>query len=41
MPCGGNASQTCGGDSATGKNANDVYLTSLSSFLVIVSKAYF
>ena len=41
MPCAGNASQTCGGDSAAGKNANDVYLTSLSIFLVIVFKVYF
>ena len=34
MPCGGNASQTCGGDRPNGKFANNVYLTSLSKYFI-------
>ncbi len=37
MPCGGNTSQTCGGDSNTGKYANNVYITALSNILFVVN----
>jgi hypothetical protein len=36
LPCGGNASETCGGDYVGSKFANNVYLTSLSNLLLYI-----